>query len=77
MYHTDSEKCGIVIRSTIYPDCEILRRVILVTDQESKIKEAPQTDPAQVGTRLISRTTLISAIVVLAAIALLIILATR
>lgn len=46
-----------------------------MTDQQNRIEEeAPSTDPAQTGNRVISRTTLIAAVVVLAAIALIIIL---
>ncbi len=48
-----------------------------MTEQENKVEEAPQAEPAQQGSRVISRTTLIFAIVVLAAIALIIILANR
>jgi len=44
-----------------------------MTGQESNFEEAPQTDPAQTGKRVISRTTLICALVVLAAVAMIII----
>jgi len=45
--------------------------------EENQIEEAPQTGPAQTGKPLISHTTLIAAIVVLAAVALIIILINR
>lgn len=45
-----------------------------MTDQQNNAEEAPQTGPAHVGKRVLSRTTLITAIIVLAAIALIIIL---
>lgn len=47
-----------------------------MTDQQNNIQESPQAGTAESGKRVISRTTLIAAIVVLAAIALIIILAT-
>lgn len=45
-----------------------------MADQRIKSEEAPQADPAQQGKRIFSRTTLIAAIVVLAAVALIIIM---
>jgi hypothetical protein len=47
-----------------------------MTNQNS-LEEAPQTDPVQMNKRVIPRTTLICALVVLAAIAVIIILAMR
>jgi hypothetical protein len=44
-----------------------------MTDQENKIEEAPQAGPAQVGKKWFSHTTLIAALVVLAAVAMIII----
>lgn len=48
-----------------------------MTDQQNDVEEAPQTGPTKVGGRVLSHTTLITAIVVLAAIALIIILLKR
>jgi hypothetical protein len=51
--------------------------VIKLTDQENQMEEAPQSGPAQTGKPVVSHTTLIAAIVVLAAVALIIILINR
>jgi hypothetical protein len=50
---------------------------VIKLTEENPIEEAPQTDPSQPGKPLISHTTLIAAIVVLAAVALIIILVNR
>jgi hypothetical protein len=52
---------------------KIFRRVITVTDQENKVEEAPQTGPTQVGKKWFSHTTIIAALVVLAAVAMILI----